>query len=69
MLNVTCPDTLAPYSSLATRRAGAVAEEAERNKRSKYFHLEASHHLTPVDVESLGALGPDAQSLPPGLGV
>ena len=28
--DATCPDTLAPsYSSLATREAGAVAEEAE----------------------------------------
>ena len=31
-------------------------------KRGKYSHLETSHHFTPVAVESLGALGPDAQS-------
>ena len=63
MWDVTCPDTLAPsYSSLATRKAGAVADEAERRKRGKYSHLESSHHFTPMAVESLGALGPDAQS-------
>ena len=55
--DITCPDTLASsYSSLATRMAGAVAEEAERRKRGKDSHLETSHHFTPVAVESLGHL-------------
>ena len=51
--DATYPDTLAPsYSSLATREAGAVAEEAERSKKAKYSHLERSHCLIPVAVDS-----------------
>ena len=39
-----CPDTLAPScSDVASREAGAVAEEAEGTKKAKYAHLEASH--------------------------
>ena len=61
--DATCPDTLAPsHSTLATREAGAVAEEAEKKKRTKYAHLEESHHFVPVAVETLGVFGPEARS-------
>ena len=62
MWDATCPDTLVPsYTSLAMREAEAVANEAEKNKRAKYSHLEASHHFVPVAVKSLGVFGSEAQ--------
>ena len=67
--DATCPDTLAPsYSSLATREAGAVAEEAERRKKAKYSHLERSHCFIPVAVETFGVFGPEARYLVKDLG-
>ena len=49
--DATCPDTLAPsYTKFATRKAEAVADEAERKKRAKYSHLEVSHHFVPIAV-------------------
>ena len=42
------------YLNIAAREAGSVANEAERNKRSKYAHLEANQHFTPIAVEMLG---------------
>ena len=56
------------YSSLATREAGAVAEEAERWKKAKYSHLERSHCFIPVAVETLGVFGPEARYLVKDLG-
>ena len=56
-----CPDTLAPsYSAIAAREAKAVASEAERRKRTKYAHLNPSHHFVPIAVETLSAFGPEA---------
>ena len=61
--------TLAPsYSSLATREAGAVAEEAERRKKDKHSHLERSHCFIPVAVETLRVFGPEARYLVKDLG-
>ena len=61
--DATCPDTLAPsYITLASREAGAVAEEAEKKKRTKYAHLEESHYFVPVAVETMGVFGPEARS-------
>ena len=40
--------------------SGAVAKQAEQAKRSKYAHLDASHHFVPVVVETSGVLGPEA---------
>ena len=63
MWDATCPDTLAPsYITLASREAGAVAEEAEKKKRTKYAHLEESHYFVPVAVETMGVFGPEARS-------
>ena len=46
---------------LATREVGAVADKAEKKKKTKYTHLEASHYFAPVVVDSLGFFGPEAQ--------
>ena len=63
MWDATCPDTLAPsYITLASREAGAVAEEAEKKKRTKYAHLVESHYFGLVAVETMGVFGPEARS-------
>ena len=54
--DVTCSD------SLAIREPGAVSAAAEHRKRSKYSHLNATHHFIPIAVETLGVLGEDAHS-------
>ena len=38
------------------------ADEAEKRKKTKYSHLEASHLFIPVAVETLGVFGPEARS-------
>ena len=56
--DLTCADTLAPsHRQLASREAGAVAASAEQRKKSKYAHLEATHHFVPIAVETLGVVG------------
>ena len=63
MWDATCSDTLAPsHQTLAAREVRAVAMEAEQRKCTKYAHLESSHIFIPIAVETLGALGPQAQS-------
>ena len=58
MWDATCPDTLAPsHIHLAVREAGAVAEEAEKKKHSKYSQLSVSHNFVPIAVESMSTLG------------
>ncbi len=62
--DATCPDTFAtPYIAQATSEARAVAEMAERKKRSKYQSLSRTHHFVPVAIETSGAFGPDALDL------
>ena len=59
--DITCPDTLTPsYAALAMREAGVVAAEMERRKREKYAHLDPSHLIVPIAMETLGAIGPEA---------
>ena len=61
--DVTCSDSLAPsLRVIAIREPGAVAAAAEHRKRSKYSHLNATHHFIPIAVETLGVLGEDAHS-------
>ena len=48
--------------------SGTVAQQAEWAKRTKYAHLDASHHFVPVAVETSGVLGPEALQLFQGLG-
>ena len=51
--DATCPDTFAPsYITSATSRAGAVAAQAEKKKRSKYSHLDPSHVFVSVAIET-----------------
>ena len=58
------------YRSLSflAGEAWSVGNEAERKKRSKYAHLEASHHFTLIAVETLGVLGTEARSFLQDLG-
>ena len=61
--DVTCPDTFAPsHVRLASGEAGLVAAQAEQRKNRKYAELLASHHFTPVAVETSGVFGPEAAS-------
>ena len=61
--DVTCSDSLVPsLRDIAIREPGAVAAAAEHRKRSKYSHLNATHHFFPIAVETLGVLGEDAHS-------
>ena len=59
--DATCPDTFAPsHITLATREAGAVADEAERRKKQKYSSLMTSHHFVPIAIETSGVFGSEA---------
>ena len=55
---MSCSDTFAKaYKSIASSRAGAVADRAEIQKVRMYSHLEASHLFAPVVVGTSGAFG------------
>ena len=59
----TCPDTLAAsHLNRAVLNAGAVANDSERRKSSKYRSLAALYSFMPVAVETLGALGEEASA-------
>ena len=61
--DTTCPDTLAPsHLQLATREAGAVADQAVRRKMPNYIKLAATHHFVPVAIESTGVFGPQTHA-------
>ena len=47
---------------LATREAGAIANQAEEKKRVKYAELLVSHHFVPVAIEMSGVFGQGALS-------
>ena len=56
--DATCAGTLAPsHISLAVRESGAVAADAELQKKQKYLLLDSTHHFVPVAVETLGPIG------------
>ena len=56
--DATCSDTFAPsHLSLASRKCGAVADQAEVIKASQYRHLDTTHTFAPVSVEAIGAFG------------
>jgi hypothetical protein len=58
--DATCSDTFAPtYSSMASVRAGAVADAAETRKAAQYRHLLATHIFAPVAIETSGNFGSD----------
>ena len=53
--DTTRPDTFAPsHITLATREAGAVADEAEWRKKQKYSSLMTSHQFIPIAIETSG---------------
>lgn len=59
----TCPDTLAAsHLNRAVVSPGAVANDAENRKSSKYRSLAACYNFKPVAVETLGALGEEASA-------
>ena len=61
--DATCPDTYAPsHMGIATSRAGAVADQAEQVKCSKYAILQSKFDFVPVSIETSGVFGPSASS-------
>ena len=56
-------DTLAPHTKLWQLESRAVAVDGEFKKHAKYAHLESTHQFVPMAVETLGALGLEANSL------
>ena len=59
----TCPDTLAPSHLCSTAaESGSAAKEAEERKVSKYRSIAAYYTFSPVAVETLGPMGPEAKS-------
>lgn len=61
----TCPNTLAcSHLADAVTSAGAVANNAETRKLSKYRNIDAHQYdFIPIAIETLGALGQRAESL------
>ena len=61
--DTTCPNTFAASRViLATSEAGAIANQAEDRKRTKYAELLVSHHFVPVVIETSGVIGQGALS-------
>jgi hypothetical protein len=57
----TCPDTLAAsHLNRAVLSPGAVANDAENHKMTKYSSLSAQYDFRPIAVETLGAPGDEA---------
>ena len=40
----------------------ATCTSAEQRKRTKYLHLETTHHFVPVAVETLGPIGEEGRA-------
>lgn len=60
--DVTVRDTLAPsYLRLSSKKAGSIAEQAERRKHNHYIDLKENHNFTPIAFESLGCCGPETK--------
>lgn len=58
----TCPDTLAPsHLNTAVTGPGLVANDAEKMKRAKYSCLTSTFCFVPVAIETMGALGEEAE--------
>ena len=62
--DATCVDTYAPsYSRVASQEAGAVADQAEKQKSDKYSNMDPNMYLfAPVVIETSGVFG--KQTLP-----
>ena len=67
--DVSCVNTLADSNIKASlAAAGGAAAEMDRRKRDKYKELDDRYEVVPIVVETLGALGPSAQSFLRSLG-
>ena len=51
-----------------SREAGGAAAAAEKNKQSKYAHLDRSYVFQPIAVETCCTIGPDSLSFLRNLG-
>ena len=61
MWDFTSPDTIAPsHLNRAVSSPGAVANDSESRKISKYRSLAAMYSFIPVAVETMGVLGDEA---------
>jgi len=57
----TCPDTLAAsHLNKTVLNPGAVANDAEHHKMTKYSSLSAQYDFRPIAAETLGAPGDEA---------
>ncbi|XP_037026722.1 uncharacterized protein LOC119067714 [Bradysia coprophila] len=60
--DVTVRDTLAPsYVNESSKKAGAIADNAERHKHNHYQLLKENYFFTPIAFESLGSMGPETR--------
>ena len=56
--DVTVPDTMATSHVQSTSTAaGAAADRAAANKKTKYAALQSTHIFVPVSVETMGSWG------------
>jgi len=69
VLDFTCPDTLASsHLNRAVLGPGAVANETDEKKKSKYSSLPSLYDFTPIAVKTLGAVGESAMDFVQELG-
>ena len=62
--DITCSDNYAPsYLTDVCKKARTVAALAEERKKVEYSHLEESHFLVPVAIETSGAIGLNSLNL------
>jgi len=60
--DVTVRDTLAPsYVNESSKKAGSIADNAERHKHNHYKLLKENYFFTPIAFESLGSMGPETR--------
>lgn len=62
MWDVTVKNTLAPsYVNESSKKAGSIADRAERFKHNHYIALKDNFLFTPIAFESLGSMGPETR--------
>ena len=67
--DATVPDTLAPsHVSATSTHTGSAAAHASSVKLQKYSSLQASHHVVPVAIETLGPWNVEGRSFVAELG-
>ena len=61
--DVTFRDTLASsYINQSSKKAGSIADNAERFKHNHYICLKDNYLFTPIAFESLGSMGPETKT-------